>query len=111
MARFTLIHSDFGIGYELFPVSIRLARAYTKETGHESILFQSDWDFPGLAQSLGWSMKSRKCDHRGTDGTVTCPDCGKTASHFIARATEYLDKRCDSSFNDKHGSIALYFGQ
>lgn len=77
-------------------------------------LVQSDWDFPALAQSLGWSLlqvqydregnvvhlkkvypghSKVRCLHSGTDGTVTCPECGLTASDFIEAAAEWLDKR------------------
>jgi hypothetical protein len=57
-------------------------------------LIQSDWDYPATAQNLGWIMRGRKCKHPDTDGTVDCPDCGKTASEFIAAAAKYLDKLC-----------------
>ncbi len=113
MARFTLISSDFGLGYELFPASRRLAARYARDSGHESVLIASDWDFPGLARDLGWNGKLGRgdhCSHRGTDGTVSCPDCGRGASAFISAAREYLDSRCGQSFNDPHGSLAAYFG-
>lgn len=92
-----LTAADFGLGYELTPINKRLLRRLVKATRSESVLFQTDWDFPGLARSLGWNMAAtKKCSHRSTDGTVTCHECGKTASYFIARAQEYLDKRCGS---------------
>jgi hypothetical protein len=61
-----------------------------------SILVQSDWDYPGLANSFGWSpsMAGRQdCPDgcRGTDGTVKCPDCGTDAGVYIAAAADYLD--------------------
>jgi hypothetical protein len=80
-------------------------------------LVQSDWDFPGLAQALGWSLlqvqrdregdvvrlkkvhrghSKVRCEHSRTDGTVTCPDCGLTASDFISAAAEWLDARVQS---------------
>lgn len=105
MSRFTLISSCQGLAYELFYANKRLARKYEKETGHESILIQTDWDFPSLARSLGWNMKSRNCDHDSTDGTVTCRSCGKTATHFISKAQDWLDRHEGHSFNDKYGSI------
>ena len=55
---------------------------------------QTDWDFPALARQFGWNGKIKrgdKCAHRGTDGTVTCPDCGATAGQFISAAAEFLD--------------------
>lgn len=81
-------------------------------------LVQSDWEFPRLAQDLGWSLlqvqvdKDGKivhlkkvhrehskvnCQHSGTDGTVNCRDCGITASDFITAAGEWLDKRVQPS--------------
>lgn len=78
----------------LYPVSRRLRKRYEKETGNESVIFQTDWDFPGLARTMGWNGKigRERCDHSGTDGTVTCRACGKTAGDFIAAAQAYLNK-------------------
>lgn len=86
--------------FELTPVNKRLARAQEKATGEESILFQTDWDFPALARNLGWSGKveRERCQHRGTDGTVDCPDCGLTASQFIQAASDWLYARCGQVF-------------
>jgi hypothetical protein len=70
-------------------------------------LVQSDWDYPGIAEDLGWhrtrvqvgphrevrelARRSRVgCQHAHTDGTVDCP-CGVTASDFIRAAGRYLD--------------------
>lgn len=107
----TLTSSDFGLGYELFPKSRRLARKFAQETGHESILVQADWDFPGLARNLGWNMGPRRtkqgvCYHRSTDGTVNCRDCGKSAGAFIDEAREYLDRKIDGSYR----GLDDYFG-
>lgn len=33
------------------------------------------------------------CPHRGTDGSVDCPDCKIKAGDFISAATEYLEQR------------------
>lgn len=80
--------------------------------GREGQLVQTDWDYPSTARDLGWNMRRVQvigrsgavriyqrapiagCDHRGTDGTVDCPDCGITASQFIQAAGEYLDSKC-----------------
>lgn len=52
----------------------------------ESVLVQTDWDYPGLAQTFGlWSPPSD-----ATDGTVDCPITGKKASEMIAEAAEAL---------------------
>jgi hypothetical protein len=64
--------------------------------GKESVLVQTDWDFPGTAASFGWDITKLqkigqpKCDHDGTDGTVDC-GCGITASEFIDNARDFLD--------------------
>lgn len=85
--RVLLTSSDFGLGYELTPVNKRAAARHAVQTGHESVLFQTDWDFPGLAQSLGWNIAAahkRNCATIGeTDGTLPCPGCGRGAGHFI----------------------------
>jgi hypothetical protein len=78
--------------------------------GPEGTLIQVDWDYPGAAAELGWSLQrvqgnaskvrhlkrrsARGCDHSGTDGTIACPDCGVTASAFITAAAEFLSSRC-----------------
>ncbi len=64
----------------------------------QSILVQTDYDFPGAASTFGWNMREvqregyedNPCDHRGTDGTVDCPDCGVKASTFISAAYDWL---------------------
>lgn len=71
-------------------------------SGNENtLLFQTDWEFPMLASNFGWSIRESQvgqagyygtvCDHSGTDGTVKCETCGLTPSTFIREATEYLD--------------------
>lgn len=52
----------------------------------------TDWEHPATIQSLGYGLRRRgeRCPHRGTDGTIDCPDCGKTASQFISEATGIL---------------------
>lgn len=68
------------------------------------VLVQTDWDFPGTARTFGWDIQEvqayaadedgmtletkKNCDYWGTDGTVTCPDCGVTATEFITAAGE-----------------------
>jgi len=95
----TLLQGDYGT-YELLPANKRVAKAFKRDTGEETILFQTDWDFPGLARALGWNGKVRRerCPHRGTDGTITCPDCGKSAGEFIGAATQWLDGHCGQTF-------------
>ncbi len=56
-------------------------------------LIQTDWDWPPTARLFGWNMRARgeRCEHRGTDGTVDCPDCKRTAGSFIRAAREFID--------------------
>lgn len=93
------VEHSYGGGYIL----------YGRGHGREGTLYQTDWDWPALAQEMGWSLRrvqkrrghavelkhspprGHGCDHRGTDGTVTCPDCGVTAHDFISAAYNYLD--------------------
>lgn len=81
----------------------------------DGTMVQSDWDYPSLAQSAGWSLARVQrrhgrtvamarinrarladgcdCDHSGTDGTVDCPECGITAGAFIKAANDFLSER------------------
>ena len=65
----------------------------------QTTLIQSDWDHPGIAQTMGWSLRdlqaedsdeNNPCLHESTDGTVTCKDCGLTASDFISAAYDFI---------------------
>ena len=60
----------------------------------EEILIQTDWDFPGIASTFGWSP----CHCGATDGTVDCPH--KTASAMISEAAQYLDDHVGESVAD-----------
>lgn len=76
----------------------------------DTVLIQSDWDFPGVAQSCGWSLRNVQaeyppaeqeallCDHDGTDGTVKCPECGLTAGDFIGAAYDWLREHDGEEF-------------
>ena len=61
------------------------------ETG-ESLFIQTDWEYPGFARDFGWIPKPGKngCKHPATDGTVICPDCGRTPTEFITEAGDFL---------------------
>jgi hypothetical protein len=98
-----ILTADNPCCYELTPANKRLAKQMADETGEESVLFQTDWDFPSLARELGWRGKigRERCEHRGTDGTVTCPDCGRTASEFIGAASKWLDNHVGHVFRGK----------
>jgi len=88
-------------GYLLIPVSKQIAKRMIHATGDESVYFQTDWDFPALASNLGWNMRSRKCRHDFTDGTVDCPDCGRTATSFITEAADWLSDHSGDTFNNR----------
>ncbi|MEK7994524.1 MAG: hypothetical protein AAB403_12035 [Planctomycetota bacterium] len=60
----------------------------------QSILIQTDYDFPGVASSFGWCA----CHCGETDGTVDCPH--RTASAMIAAAREFLDDKIGESVDD-----------
>ena len=50
-----------------------------------TVLIQTDWDFPGVATSMGWQA----CSQCGaTDGTVNCEH--RTASDMIAEAYDWI---------------------
>lgn len=70
-----------------------------KDKPAEDKLFQTDWDYPILAQYLGWKLKlhNEPCPHSSTDGTIDCKECGVTASQFIQAAANWL--------NDHDGEI------
>jgi hypothetical protein len=69
----------------------------------DSVLVQTDWDFPGVAQSAGWSLdmvqgQAIDCDHDSTDGTVDCDGCGLSANEFISAARDWLYDHNGESF-------------
>ena len=75
-----------------------------------TVLFQTDWEFPMLASNFGWSIRESQvmqagyygtvCDHSGTDGTVKCDTCGLTPATFIGEAREYLDAHLGKIVDD-----------
>lgn len=63
-------------------------------------LVQTDWEYPSLAERLGWRLQDVQqddsdilCDHGSTDGTVDCSECGLTPGDFITSAMEYIDSQ------------------
>ncbi len=75
-----------------------IIRSVNRRKGYRfSQLVQTDWDFPSVANSLGWRglRKRKECNHSQTDGTVDCPECGAKASEFISAAAVYLDDCCN----------------
>jgi hypothetical protein len=61
----------------------------------KDILIQTDWDYPGIASTFGWSH-----EHGETDGTIDCPVCGASASDMINEAQEYLDDHIGDTAED-----------
>ena len=70
------------------------------EDGGETVLVQTDWDFPGTADTFGWQA----CDCGFTDGTVDCEH--RTASDMITEAYDYLMEHIGDTTEDPG-----YFGQ
>jgi hypothetical protein len=105
------------------------------EDGRDQLI-QLDYDFPAIANTFGWNIKSVQkcdrcggasanhinilvkycpycannvgymCDHPNTDGTVNCPDCGVTASEFISAARQWIDDN-DGATAEDPGYFAL----
>jgi hypothetical protein len=63
------------------------------EDGRE-ILVQSDWDFPGVASTFGWSP----CPCGLTDGTVDCPH--NTANVLIGQSRDFLQDHLGDTTDD-----------
>jgi len=83
----------------------------------DSVLVDLDWDWPGIAGRMGWSLASHQvlnrgyygqgpCEHSGTDGTIDCPDCGLTPTSFIREAGEHIRDHAGESFP----ALNEYFG-
>lgn len=94
MARITLETAD------------RLGWPIIRNADGRDILVQTDWDYPGVASSFGWSLRATQygnadpCDHAETDGTITCPDCGTPAGSFIADAGAWLADHAGATADD-----------
>jgi hypothetical protein len=89
--------------FTLTPTNKKTVEILERETGHSSILFQTDWDYPFWARLLGWNGKVgwERCSHNSTDGTVNCKECGLAAFQFISAAGEWLDNHCNQVFRMK----------
>jgi hypothetical protein len=79
--RITLLEGDFGTF---------LLRS---EDGRD-LLVQTDFDFPGVASTFGWSP----CSCGETDGTVDCDH--QAADDMIAEARDFLQERIGSTADD-----------
>lgn len=58
------------------------------------ILIQTDFDFPGIASTFGWTP----CVCGATDGTVDCAH--RTATDMIAEAQAFLDDHIGDQADD-----------
>ena len=47
-----------------------------------------------------------RSDHSGTDGTVKCPDCGKSVTKFLSEALEFIRDFEGEEFEE----LEEYFG-
>jgi len=76
----------------------------------QSVLVQTDWEYPSVASSFGWSIRESQvinagyygqtCDHSSTDGTVVCSECGLTPTVFIREAADYLYSHIGQTADD-----------
>jgi len=66
---------------------------YDADSGECLEFVQSDWDYVGLASSLGW----RPCECGATDGTVDCTH--RTVSEMLTEAFDYLAERDGQAFD------------
>ena len=101
--RMKLVKGPQGLYFELLPVH----RNGKPVRDVKPLYFDSDWNYPALAQAFGWSLvdvqrSSERCDHSG-DGTVKCARCGLDASDFISAAYDYLDRNDGKTVEDVVG--------
>ena len=61
---------------------------YQVDNEDNTVLIQTDWDYPGLASTFGWE---NPCKCGESDGTVDCKKCKLTTSEMITSASQYLD--------------------
>ena len=66
---------------------------YNSDDGECLAFVQSDWDWAGLASSLGWCP----CECGRTDGTVKCAH--RTVSEMLSEAFDYLAERDGHEFD------------
>jgi len=65
----------------------------------DTVLVQTDYDYPGVAQNMGWDKgKTKTCDHSETDGTVDC-SCGKTVTQFISEGLLFIEEHEGEEFD------------
>lgn len=52
----------------------------------DTVLIQTDWDYPGVASKMGWTP----CKCGATDGTVDCHACNRHTSDMIGEAYNFI---------------------
>jgi len=78
-----------------------------------SVFVQTDYEFPAVAGTFGFDLSAvtdpdaddeepaaKKCDHRSTDGSVACKECGLSAGVFIQAAMDFLDSNDGAEADD-----------
>jgi len=77
-----------------------------------TLLADNDYDWPGVAESFGWSIRLVQqsgrehyparvdCDHAWSDGSIDCLECGVTSGEFIAAARDWLAEHNDVTADD-----------
>jgi hypothetical protein len=73
---------------------------YQIQDESKTVYIQTDWDYPSVATTFGWSLRDVQvqnagyygvlCAHEDTDGTVQCKGCGLQPSTFISDASDWL---------------------
>jgi len=61
---------------------------------NDTTLIQSDWDYAGVASSIGWIP----CKCGSTDGTVDCEACNRKVSDMLSEAYDYCQEHEGEEF-------------
>jgi len=78
------------------PCSILLVKEHGNPYNDaDTVLIQTDWDFPGVASYIGWTPCT-ECEM--TDGTVDCNH--RTATDMISEAYDYIRDHAEELFDD-----------
>ena len=86
MSKFSVAAGGSGWDYQIYCVEDESLTQFV----------QSDWDYAGLASSMGW----RACECGRTDGTVDCKACGRDVGEMLAEAQEWIDDHLGEVFED-----------
>lgn len=86
------IHFDSGYAPCGFLIVREGADAYS-DAPADTVLIQTDWDWPGVASSMGWSP----C-HDCTDGTIKCDVCGRETGDHMRLAYDFIREHTGEQF-------------